>query len=202
MAPTCSSPSAGPRSAITTSFRPVFRSRGVSLDFWKVAMRPGKPLMAGRLQAHADRRAAGQPGLLHGGRHAVPQASRRHGSLAAPTCRSIVAAPLRRRCRRTASAPTSRARWRPRTTAAVTVQPLPRQDSSLLSIYASANALLVRPPHAPPARGGRAMPLRRARLNARPCGTQLEQIALFRFCFRGVAGDADAQAARTASVHP
>ena len=38
----------------------------------------------------------------------------------------------------------------------VTVRPLPRQDSSLLSIYASANALLVRPPHAPPAKAGEA----------------------------------------------
>ena len=27
---------------------PALRARGVDLDFWKVAMRPGKPVMAGR----------------------------------------------------------------------------------------------------------------------------------------------------------
>src|SRR5690606_17566679 len=37
----------------------VFAERGVALDFWKVAMRPGKPLMAGRLR---DMRIVGLPG--------------------------------------------------------------------------------------------------------------------------------------------
>ena len=38
---------------------PVLRERGMTLDFWKIAMRPGKPLMFGKL---AGQRVMGLPG--------------------------------------------------------------------------------------------------------------------------------------------
>ena len=50
-APTCWSPPAAPASASTTWCRPGLGARGFELDFWKIAMRPGKPLMFGRLGA-------------------------------------------------------------------------------------------------------------------------------------------------------
>ena len=57
--PTSWSPSAAPPSAITISSDRCCKSRGMALDFWKIAMRPGKPLMFGRLGAQ---RVLGLPG--------------------------------------------------------------------------------------------------------------------------------------------
>src|SRR5262249_46882050 len=39
--------------------RPALEARGMALDFWKVAMRPGKPMLFGRL---AGQRVLGLPG--------------------------------------------------------------------------------------------------------------------------------------------
>ena len=47
--PTCSSPPAARRSAITTSSAPRSRPPAARIDFWRIALRPGKPMMAGRL---------------------------------------------------------------------------------------------------------------------------------------------------------
>ncbi len=61
--PTSSSPSAAPRSATTISSGRCWRTRGMALAFWKIAMRPGKPLMFGRLGQIARAGPAGQPGF-------------------------------------------------------------------------------------------------------------------------------------------
>ena len=56
-------------------------SLGMELDFWKIAMRPGKPLMFGRLGAHAlhrpARQSGGEPGLLAPLHQAAAGAARR-----------------------------------------------------------------------------------------------------------------------------
>ena len=50
-APTCWSPPAAPRSATTTWCSAALAAEGLALSFWRVALRPGRPLMHGRLGA-------------------------------------------------------------------------------------------------------------------------------------------------------
>ncbi|UIJ73757.1 gephyrin-like molybdotransferase Glp [Aurantimonas sp. HBX-1] len=132
----------------------VFAERSVTPDFWKVAMRPGKPLMAGRL---ADMRIVGLPGnpassMVAAMLFLVPLISRLAGRPERPLYRhGILGAGVPENGERTDFV---------RSVVAVaedgtaTVTPLPRQDSSLLSIYARAQGLLVRPPGAAPAAAG------------------------------------------------
>ena len=50
------------------------QSRGMVVDFWQIAMRPGKPLLFGHLGRYAGPRHARQPGVRPGLRHPVPVA--------------------------------------------------------------------------------------------------------------------------------
>ncbi|MBC8129357.1 MAG: molybdopterin molybdotransferase MoeA [Rhizobiaceae bacterium] len=132
----------------------VFADKGVALDFWKVAMRPGKPLMAGRIGAT---RVIGLPGN--------PASSMVAATLfLRPLVEALAGRPRRPDYRsgilgRDMSANEDRADF---VRASLddsqggipVVTPFDRQDSSLLSIYAQANALLLRPPHAGPAKAG------------------------------------------------
>ncbi|MEC5321632.1 molybdopterin molybdotransferase MoeA [Aurantimonas sp. A3-2-R12] len=134
----------------------VFANRGVGLDFWKVAMRPGKPLMAGRL---GDLTIVGLPGnpassMVAARLFLIPLVRRlagfpdrqlyRHGLLGAPMPENGLRTDF------------VRSRLEAREDGVVRVIPLPRQDSSLLSTYAQADALLVRPSSAAPASAGEA----------------------------------------------
>jgi molybdenum cofactor synthesis domain-containing protein len=69
----------------------VTRDLGMEPAFWKIAMRPGKPLMAGRL-GRPDSGPAGQSGLGHRLRASVPAA----GAARAAGRRSTPAPPARR----------------------------------------------------------------------------------------------------------
>ncbi|NDV88139.1 molybdopterin molybdenumtransferase MoeA [Aurantimonas aggregata] len=132
----------------------VFAERGVALDFWKVAMRPGKPLMAGRLH---DTRIVGLPGnpassMVAAMLFLVPLVSRLAGRPVRPLYRhGVLGAAVPENGERTDFV---------RSVVVIdddgiaTVTPLPRQDSSLLSIYAHAQGLLMRAPQAPPAAAG------------------------------------------------
>ncbi len=122
---------------------------GVDFDFWKIAMRPGKPLMYGR---RGDTRVIGLPG----------------NPAAALVCGIVYVAPLvRTLCGRAnplppveivptaAAIPANdvrqdhlRARFVVDDLGRRAVVPLDDQDSSLLSRVARADALIVRPPHA------------------------------------------------------
>lgn len=132
----------------------VFASRDVDLDFWKVAMRPGKPFMAGRKGAM---RIAGLPGN--------PASSLVAATLfLAPLIRRLAGFPDRPLYHEGflgEAMPQNGARanfvravfdgydgTRPR------LRPLGKQDSSLLSVYAKADALLMRPVDAPAANAG------------------------------------------------
>jgi molybdopterin molybdotransferase len=123
--------------------------RGLALDFYKVAMRPGKPLMAGRL---GDVPLVGLPGnpvsaMVCGHVFLRPVVRAMLGLGAAPleTLAGRLTEPL------TANGPRAhymRGRvepgpdgWR--------VRAFDRQDSSLLTVLADANALVVRPPGDP-----------------------------------------------------
>jgi molybdopterin molybdotransferase len=129
--------------------RPVLGEAGMELDFWRIAMRPGKPLMVGRL---GDIRVVGLPG----------------NPVSSLVCSLLFLEPL---VRRLAHLP-GRSRLRPAVTAvplgendhrqdyvrarvertasgALSVTPFDRQDSSMMKVFAAAEGLLVRPPGAP-----------------------------------------------------
>ena len=136
--------------------KPALEARGSTLDFWKVAVRPGKPMLFGRLDAHARAGAAGQPALLpHRGAH-LPRAADlppardaaiRHCARAPPSWRTI--------SRPTARASTTcAARWRRGQEGLPHVTALTSQDSSHMSALAAADVLIVRPPNAPMAHTG------------------------------------------------
>ena len=129
---------------------PALESAGATIGFWKVAMRPGKPMLSGRLGAC---RVLGLPGnpvsayvcaLLFG----------------LPLLRAMSGAPraLPRTVEATAAvaiaANGERHHFIRATVGAGGVTPAGSQDSSLLGTLASSNALLVRPPHAPPVAPG------------------------------------------------
>ncbi|KXF77358.1 molybdenum cofactor biosynthesis protein MoaA [Paramesorhizobium deserti] len=128
--------------------------RGMELDFWKIAMRPGKPLMFGRLQ-----------GLCVLGLPGNPVSSLVCGHLfLAPLVSALAGRPYRpdiRRARLGADMPANdqrrdhiRAEIHPNEHGELIATPLPLQDSSMLSALARANGLIIREPHAEPARAG------------------------------------------------
>ncbi len=130
----------------------VIASLGVDRSFYKVAMRPGKPLMAGRL---GDAAMIGLPGnpvssMVCGHIFLRPaiRALLGLGKNALPRAKHILAAPLpangpREHYMRATLLPDGR------------VTPAERQDSSLLSVLADANCLILRPPHDPDQHAGR-----------------------------------------------
>jgi molybdopterin molybdotransferase len=126
---------------------------GLERDFYKVAMRPGKPLMAGRMGAAAMIGLPGNPvsAMVCGQVFIAPMLAAMQGLGAARTPRltARLARPL------PANGPREhymRARLGPE---GITAED--RQDSSLLSILAHADALLVRPPHDPARETGEAV---------------------------------------------
>ncbi|WP_282061976.1 molybdopterin molybdotransferase MoeA [Roseobacter litoralis] len=124
---------------------PVAEKMGMERAFYKVAMRPGKPLMAGRLGAAAMVGLPGNPvsAMVCGTIFVLPL-------LRAMLGLGRAAAPRRRMQLAQALSPNGPREHYMR--ACITAEGLiafDRQDSSLLSILSSADALLVRPPHAP-----------------------------------------------------
>jgi molybdopterin molybdotransferase len=123
---------------------------GFALDFWKIAMRPGKPLIWGRLGRTPVLGLPGNPvsALVCAVQFLVPALGVLSGlPPAAPATLLVRAgAPLAANDRRfdhlRASLGTDRD-GRPVAT------PFPVQDSSMLATLARAEALILRPPHAP-----------------------------------------------------
>ncbi|MBO0661045.1 molybdopterin molybdotransferase MoeA [Jiella sp. MQZ9-1] len=132
----------------------VFAARKVDIAFLKVAMRPGKPLMAGRI---GDMRLVGLPGnpassMVAATLFLAPLVRRLAGRPDRPLTRAaILGADVPANGQRTDF---MRSLATTRDDGTIVVTPLPRQDSSLLSIYAAANALLMRAPDAQSARAG------------------------------------------------
>ncbi len=123
---------------------------GLVLDFWKIAMRPGKPLMAGRLK---DVPMVGLPGnpvsaMVTAILFLVPAIERLSGLPGDPpaTSDAILRGSLRTNDRR---ADHLRASLVIGTDGVPVVTPFDRQDSALLRLMARADALIVRPPLAP-----------------------------------------------------
>ncbi|MCS6986523.1 MAG: molybdopterin molybdotransferase MoeA [Sphingomonadaceae bacterium] len=141
--------------------RPVLGDLGAEIEFWRLAIRPGKPILAGRLGSAVVVGLPGNPVAAFVGTLL----------LAAPFVRHLAGDPD----------PWPRPDWWPaavdlpaggprrdfqrarleRTDAGWRVRPFPVQDSSMLSVLAKSDALLVRPERAPPVRAGEAVPVLR-----------------------------------------
>ena len=136
----------------------VLADAGMELDFWKIAMRPGKPLMVGRF---GETRVLGLPG----------------NPVSSLVCAHLFLKPLiKALCGarhvhdiRTARLTTPmnangdrqdhvRAVCTSDGTGGLQVTPFKRQDSSMLSTLAEANCLVIRPAHAPAVNEGDNVP--------------------------------------------
>jgi molybdopterin molybdotransferase len=130
-------------------------AEGVAMAFWRIAMRPGKPMMHGRLGAM---RVIGLPGnpvssYVCGFLFLVPliralsgRASVHHVRETALLGRDLAANDQREDY--------LRARLEERADGALIATPVTHQDSSLLGNLAAARALVIRPPFAPAAGAG------------------------------------------------
>lgn len=133
----------------------VFGSAGLELDFYKVAMRPGKPLMAGRIEGRVMLGLPGNPvsAMVCAEVFLRPAIDAAMGLPAGPraTRTAFLAHDL------PANGPREhymRATVRPGADGLMRCDVVENQDSSLLVTLSRANALAVRPPDAPAARAG------------------------------------------------
>ena len=136
----------------------VAQQLGMQQRFYKIAMRPGKPLMAGRM---GDAMMVGLPGN--------PVSAMVCGQVfLRPVIDAMQGLPKQKRLPLTATLAQAVAKNGPREhymRAIVQNQKLTafeRQDSSMLTVLADANALLIRPPHDP----------------AQPAGAQIQYLPI------------------------
>ncbi|HXC57221.1 MAG TPA: gephyrin-like molybdotransferase Glp [Rhizomicrobium sp.] len=127
--------------------------RGFALDFWKIAMRPGKPLIFGRLGKTPLLGLPGNPvsTLVCAMLFLRPAIAAMLGTQdEAPTMTAKLRTALKAN-----DARQDYLRARLATSNGERVaEPFAVQDSSMLSVLARADALIVRAPHAPPAKAG------------------------------------------------
>ncbi|MFO7477098.1 MAG: molybdopterin molybdotransferase MoeA [Methyloceanibacter sp.] len=128
----------------------ALKQQGLEVDFWKIAMRPGKPMLFGRL---GQQRVLGLPGnpvsaMICAQIFLKPMLEKLLGLTPArgPEPEAVLGEPLeangeREHYLRAVSA------WGADGTRIVF--PLPSQDSSLVAALAKSDCLIVRPPHAP-----------------------------------------------------
>jgi molybdopterin molybdotransferase len=134
--------------------RQALGEEGISLAFWKIAMRPGKPLMFARRK---KQRIIGLPGnpvsaLVCARVFIKPLLHRLLGIVSEdPILLASLAAPMRANDERQEYA---RGRLKKGQDGSLSVVPFPAQDSSMLAVLARADCLIIRPPHAPAAEAG------------------------------------------------
>ncbi len=129
---------------------PVAAELGMEQSFYKVAMRPGKPLMAGKI---GDAAMIGLPGnpvsaMVCGAIFVLPMLRRMLGLTEVHAV--IREAPLGREIGPNGP----RAHYMRAHLRDGALYPDDRQDSSLLSVLAQADALMIRPPGEPARKGG------------------------------------------------
>ncbi|MBB2163330.1 molybdopterin molybdotransferase MoeA [Gluconacetobacter sp. 1b LMG 1731] len=128
---------------------------GLSVDFWKIAMRPGKPLMHGRIGRVPVLGLPGNPvaALVCGLVFALPAIRTLAGHTAPhlPEDMAILGGDLPENDRR---ADYLRATLSRAPDGGLIATAFSRQDSAMLHTLASSDALIMRPPHAPSARAG------------------------------------------------
>ncbi len=153
---TCGGASVGDHDLVQQSLA----AEGLALSFWKVALRPGRPVMHGRL---AEMHVLGLPG----------------NPVSAYVCALLFLVPLIRqlsgRADLSAAANSAmlgsdlpandermdflRAALQPGPDGSLVATPLPIQDSSMMAALAKADCLLIREPHAPALKAGSPCPI-------------------------------------------
>lgn len=127
---------------------------GLELDFWQIAMRPGKPLMFGRLGEVPMLGFPGNPvsSMVCGILFLKPALAQMLGTGETEPARetATLGADLGENDRREDYLRATLARENGKLIAT----PFPKQDSSMFSRLAAADCLLIREPHAPAARAG------------------------------------------------
>jgi molybdopterin molybdotransferase len=134
--------------------QPILRERGLELDFWKIAMRPGKPMIFGHLGPMPVIGFPGNPVST-----AVCAIVFLRGALlrclgqdpALPLAQATLATALPTNDQRQDY---MRATLERSPGGQDLVRPAAIQDSSMSALMANADALVVRPPHAPAAAAG------------------------------------------------
>src|SRR6202045_2883000 len=140
--------------------RDVLGADGLELDFWQIAMRPGKPLMVGRYRGTPMVGLPGNPvsTLVCALLFLRPALDRLGG--VSPSAESTPAArlgvALAKNDRRQDYL---RSRLARATDGTLEVFPFEVQDSSMMRLLAAADCLVVRPPHAPAIAAGAAVPI-------------------------------------------
>src|SRR5438874_1060255 len=140
--------------------RDVLGADGLELDFWQIAMRPGKPLMVGRYRGTPMVGLPGNPvsTLVCALLFLRPALDRLSGAgppeEAAPTARLGI--PLPKNDRRQDYLRSRLARAADGT---LKVFPFEVQDSSMMRLLSEADCLVVRPPHAPAIAAGATVPI-------------------------------------------
>jgi molybdopterin molybdotransferase len=140
--------------------RDALAADGLELDFWQIAMRPGKPLMVGRYRGTPMLGLPGNPvsTLVCALLFLKPALDCLSGAVpsdeAMATARLGVALPKNDRRQDYLRSRLSRA-----TDGALEVFPFDVQDSSMMRLLAAADCLVVRPPHAPAIDAGADVPI-------------------------------------------
>jgi molybdopterin molybdotransferase len=126
------------------------QARGMTLDFWQIAMRPGKPLLFGDLGRMPVLGLPGNPvsAMVCAILFLMPALARLSGLPAAPppVTQAVLGAPVKANDHR---ADHLRATVAQGATGRIVVTPFPVQDSAMLRRLALADALILRAPHAP-----------------------------------------------------
>jgi molybdopterin molybdotransferase len=132
----------------------ALKNSGVKIDFWKIAMRPGKPFMYGRKGALQVMGLPGNPvsALVCARLFLKPLLD---AMLGLPAGDDLVEARLGAAMKENDGRQDYvRATVNLAMDGSRTVTPFSRQDSSMQRTFREAHALIVRPPHAPPANMG------------------------------------------------
>jgi molybdopterin molybdotransferase len=134
--------------------QPALAAEGLALSFWKVAVRPGKPLLSGRLGGMHVLGLPGNPvsAYVCAVLFLTPliRALLGRQDVALPLTQGVLGRDLKANDER-ADYMRATLEWRDGTAVAT---PFPLQDSSMLVPLAAADCLVVREPHAPAAAAG------------------------------------------------
>lgn len=140
--------------------RAVLAEEQLSLDFWRIAMRPGKPLMFGHLGKTPMIGLPGNPvsSLVCGLLFVRPAMERMLGLARQPHRLNTaeLTAPLPANDKRQDY---MRATLERASSGQLSATPFPKQDSSMLRTLSRADCLIVRAPHAPPIQAGDVVPV-------------------------------------------
>ena len=133
--------------------REVLAAEGMALSFWKIAMRPGKPLIFGRFEHVSVLGLPGNPvsSLVCSHLFLSPLVMRLGGRIHAPDLRPAELGQAMPKNDSRRDYVRASVAFGPR---GLIATPFAVQDSSMLSILAAANALIIRAPNAPPAEIG------------------------------------------------